>query len=305
MCKNGNAGRRPMRGSIRRTGRVGWASAWPWFQRAHDQGYSIDRHETPLPGEQTMKPTEILSGEHRVIEQVLDCLERIAQRCRDEAVWTEASAMQALDFFRNFADRCHHGKEETHLFPAMEAKGFPRDAGPTASCSRARPGPGLCPLDGRGRGAAAEGDADAIAGFVAAAHGAMSPCSASISRRKITACSRWPTGLHRRGPATLLNAFEEVEAEHWARARTKSICKWPRNLARRYGVAAVPASVAKLRRLRASRTAGAGDGIVLLRGSRLIAESPKQTVPIRFSASQFPWRRCRPGSRRPLQRRRR
>jgi len=34
-------------------------------------------------------------------------------------------------FLRNFADRCHHAKEETHLFPAMEAKGFPRDGGPT------------------------------------------------------------------------------------------------------------------------------------------------------------------------------
>ena len=43
----------------------------------------------------------------------------------------KTSAEQALDFFRNFADRCHHGKEETHLFPAMEAKGFPRQGGPT------------------------------------------------------------------------------------------------------------------------------------------------------------------------------
>ena len=35
-------------------------------------------------------------------------------------------------FFREFADRCHHGKEEDLLFPALEAQGFPRDAGPTA-----------------------------------------------------------------------------------------------------------------------------------------------------------------------------
>jgi len=32
------------------------------------------------------------------------------------------TALQMLDFFRNFADACHHGKEETHFFPAMEAK---------------------------------------------------------------------------------------------------------------------------------------------------------------------------------------
>ena len=37
-------------------------------------------------------------------------------------------------FFENgvlTADRCHHGKEEAHLFPAMEARGFLRSGGPT------------------------------------------------------------------------------------------------------------------------------------------------------------------------------
>src|SRR5450756_1448791 len=30
-----------------------------------------------------------------------------------------------VEFMRTFADRCHHGKEETHLFPALERKGVP------------------------------------------------------------------------------------------------------------------------------------------------------------------------------------
>jgi hemerythrin-like domain-containing protein len=78
-----------------------------------------------------MNPTEILSGEHRIIEQVLDCLEKLAKDCAAQGRLDKAAAEQALDFFRNFADRCHHGKEETHLFPTMEAKGFPRQGGPT------------------------------------------------------------------------------------------------------------------------------------------------------------------------------
>lgn len=78
-----------------------------------------------------MKPTEILSEEHRIIEQVLDCLERIAQDCASQGRLDATSAGQALGFLRNFADRRHHGKEETHLFPAMEAKGFGRQGGPT------------------------------------------------------------------------------------------------------------------------------------------------------------------------------
>ncbi|MFY9111563.1 MAG: hemerythrin domain-containing protein, partial [Desulfomonilia bacterium] len=35
-----------------------------------------------------------------------------------------------LDFFRNFTDKCHHAKEEKHLFPMLERRGVPRDKGP-------------------------------------------------------------------------------------------------------------------------------------------------------------------------------
>lgn len=78
-----------------------------------------------------MRPTEILENEHRVIEQVLSCLEKIADQGLAQGKLDEMSARQALDFFQTFADGCHHGKEENHLFPLMEAKGFPRQGGPT------------------------------------------------------------------------------------------------------------------------------------------------------------------------------
>ena len=35
-----------------------------------------------------------------------------------------------LRFFRDFADKCHHGKEENSLFPRLEASGIPREGGP-------------------------------------------------------------------------------------------------------------------------------------------------------------------------------
>ncbi len=57
-----------------------------------------------------MRPTEILMQEHRVIEQVLNCLEIIAQRAEADSKLDTDSANQAIDFLRNFADRCHHGK---------------------------------------------------------------------------------------------------------------------------------------------------------------------------------------------------
>ncbi len=78
-----------------------------------------------------MRPTEILSDEHRVIEQVLACLERIAEEAETRTL-DVAAARDVVTFVQNFADRCHHGKEEQRLFPAMERFGLPRDAGPTA-----------------------------------------------------------------------------------------------------------------------------------------------------------------------------
>jgi hypothetical protein len=33
-------------------------------------------------------------------------------------------------FFRNFADRCHHSKEEDELFPKMVEHGIPKEGGP-------------------------------------------------------------------------------------------------------------------------------------------------------------------------------
>jgi hemerythrin-like domain-containing protein len=70
-------------------------------------------------------------GEHRVIEQVLGCLEALAGQAVEDGKLDGTSARQALDFFRNFADGCHHGKEERHLFPLLESRGFPREGGPT------------------------------------------------------------------------------------------------------------------------------------------------------------------------------
>lgn len=78
-----------------------------------------------------MRPTSILMEEHRVIEQVLNCLERMAELCEQGQPLDAEAANQAFDFIRTFADHCHHAKEEDLLFPLMEQKGFSRSHGPT------------------------------------------------------------------------------------------------------------------------------------------------------------------------------
>jgi hemerythrin-like domain-containing protein len=73
------------------------------------------------------KATEVLMDEHRIIERVLAVLERLTRTPVEKSL---ESWKKALDFIRNFADKCHHLKEEKILFPAMEEHGVPREGGP-------------------------------------------------------------------------------------------------------------------------------------------------------------------------------
>jgi hemerythrin-like domain-containing protein len=78
-----------------------------------------------------MRITESLSADHRVIEQVVRCLLEMATRSGEGRIDSE-SARSALEFFRTFADRCHHKKEEDVLFPALADRGFGTSVGPVA-----------------------------------------------------------------------------------------------------------------------------------------------------------------------------
>lgn len=79
-----------------------------------------------------MKATEILRGEHQIICGVLGALEAVVNEANAKQKVDVESAQVALDFLSNFADRCHHTKEEEHFFPALARRGMPLDVGPLA-----------------------------------------------------------------------------------------------------------------------------------------------------------------------------
>jgi hemerythrin-like domain-containing protein len=74
--------------------------------------------------------SEDLRNEHEGILFGLKILERMTELMRDGEEVDRADLTQMIDFLRLFADKCHHGKEESILFPAMEDVGIPRDYGP-------------------------------------------------------------------------------------------------------------------------------------------------------------------------------
>ncbi len=79
-----------------------------------------------------MTATETLKQEHQVILLVLDAAEREVQSIQAGGTVHADTVAEMVDFFRNFADTCHHAKEEKLLFVKMQERGMPADSGPIA-----------------------------------------------------------------------------------------------------------------------------------------------------------------------------
>jgi hemerythrin-like domain-containing protein len=80
--------------------------------------------------EVSMKATDELKKEHQGIELMLRVLQAIADKLGQGEHIGNEHLDGIMEFLSIFVDKCHHGKEEEFLFPALEATGVPRDGGP-------------------------------------------------------------------------------------------------------------------------------------------------------------------------------
>lgn len=71
------------------------------------------------------RPTEILQEEHHFIQKVVGAMAVMIEVLETGKEVEEKTLRDIVEFMRTFADKCHHGKEDTHLFPALEKKGVP------------------------------------------------------------------------------------------------------------------------------------------------------------------------------------
>lgn len=184
-----------------------------------------------------MQPTDILSAEHRVIEQVLSCLEKMAEAALKEGKLPRQTAEDIVSFFRNFADRCHHGKEEAHLFPMMESKGCSREYGPTGVM-----------LDEHEQGrehiramdvamvAAAAGDPKAVLQFVTQARTYSELLRQHIQKEDQCLFPMANQAFAEADQEALMAAFEHVEGEEMEEGTHEKYLELADDLARRYGV---------------------------------------------------------------------
>ena len=75
------------------------------------------------------RPTHILRHEHRVIEQALRALDGMCLNLKIGGNVPPEALYQILDFIQNFADRFHHIREATYLFPVLGQNGFQKEGG--------------------------------------------------------------------------------------------------------------------------------------------------------------------------------
>ena len=71
-----------------------------------------------------------LIHEHDAILFALKVLDEICNRVESGKDVPVQDISDLIDFIKLFADKCHHGKEEGFLFPAMEEAGIQKQNGP-------------------------------------------------------------------------------------------------------------------------------------------------------------------------------
>ena len=74
--------------------------------------------------------SEDLINEHRDILFGLRILQEIVKTAEQSGDADIKDINDMIDFLRLFADKCHHGKEEGLMFPALEEAGIPNERGP-------------------------------------------------------------------------------------------------------------------------------------------------------------------------------
>jgi hemerythrin-like domain-containing protein len=75
------------------------------------------------------KAVEDLRHEHEAILSALRILDGITALLKKGAAVEVGDLLGFVGFFTEFADKCHHGKEEGILFPALSRAGIPQKGG--------------------------------------------------------------------------------------------------------------------------------------------------------------------------------
>jgi len=166
------------------------------------------------------RATKQLREEHGGIEVMLEILGRVGARLKAGGHVDPAHLEGIMEFLAVFVDRCHHAKEEDHLFPALEQAGLSAEGAPVGVLlGEHRDGRELI----RGMRAALEGvergDGPATARFVEKAQRYRDLLLSHIDKENGILYPMVEARLGEEQDRRLVEAFDRVEEERVGRGR--------------------------------------------------------------------------------------
>lgn len=192
-----------------------------------------------------MQPTKILTDEHRVIEVALECLETMVEAAMRDKKLDKQDAEELLEFVHNYADTCHHGKEEKQLFPKLTEKGLSRDSGPIAVMHEEHDlGRELTRIMRENLLAASEGDQASLDNFAKSAWKYVTLLKEHIEKEDTVLFPMAEEMLSDQEKKTLVEDFAKVEATLLPGVNPENFIKNLKRIATKYNVPADPIATA-------------------------------------------------------------
>jgi len=160
-----------------------------------------------------MKATQQLKDEHEGVRVMLRILEKICGELETSGGIDKEHFDGILEFLKVFVDKCHHGKEEELLFPALVAVGVPED-GPIAVMLREHEtGRGYVRAMSRSYSAYVTGDRSSSKDIAQNAHGYIGLLRGHIEKENNVLFVMADDRLSENKQDELFEGFEKIEEE--------------------------------------------------------------------------------------------
>ena len=183
-----------------------------------------------------MDPIEDLTAEHEAVRLTLRVLEVISTDIdRSGRIAGGDDIDTLLEFFRVFVDKCHHGKEEQLLFPALEEVGVGREGGPIGvMLDEHRQGRELVGAMTAAMARHRQGEAAAAARFSEAATDYIDLLNRHIEKENTVLFSIADRHLSKDTLSELKKGFDRLETEQIGNGRHAEFHRMLENLEKKY-----------------------------------------------------------------------
>jgi len=160
-----------------------------------------------------MKATQQLKDEHEGVKIMLNILDRISRQLEGAGSLNKDHFEGIIEFLKGFVDKCHHGKEEDLLFPALVDAGIPKE-GPIAVMLREHEtGRNYVRAISKAHAAYTAGDKSSSKDIIQNVRGYISLLTSHIDKENNVLFGMADSRLSAKKQEELFEGFEKIEEE--------------------------------------------------------------------------------------------